>query len=341
MRTTFSRNSAGHRWSEHRVLDQCANDVARVDHDPLTGAKTGLLIADQVNGYGPSPSLESRWGTSSNYGIITSGGIAPDGVGFMTRLLPNDYSHTGLKDVLEGGNHDEPQPYYTSFFVRPLAKRVLQVIGYGGMSIGGGPEFDLDQPPAGIDLDITRVADDMYYVSYGYMRSGGGNNYIRSKSPESAEAAFEIWGITSYKSSTPRIDYVPSVDGSVNVAADFFDAPGALNEYGPGLHTWRNAVRMSRDPGEPTVLCTQDHRIYAKNGRFVLDGPGTLWQPDGEHAPGALVPFYWTTQFSGATPDIALGRAIDDTNWWNSHLADLVPYPRVISEAEIRRELGL
>ena len=69
---TFTRASGATYFDANGVLQTAANDVARFDHDPATGASLGLFIEEQRTN-----SIRNSQGGGSTNGVIGSGGAVP------------------------------------------------------------------------------------------------------------------------------------------------------------------------------------------------------------------------------------------------------------------------
>ena len=69
---TFTRASGATYFDVNGVLQTAADDVARFDHDPATGASRGLLIEESRTN-----SIRNSQGGGSTNGVIGSGGVVP------------------------------------------------------------------------------------------------------------------------------------------------------------------------------------------------------------------------------------------------------------------------
>jgi len=329
MRTTFSRNSTAGVFGPDGDRLSIAADQMRVDYDPQTLTRLDALIEEQIANTCLWSDDLTKW---SNTGGLTKRRTY-QGID-LWNLNTTGGGYKTVAASLQAGKNSVC--FYADLSEGDLSIRLVAgSAGYSGQLFDGASLVAYGQQ--GGLAEYISLAESIHC----------GDNVYRLRiifDLPSSEPSFAVYrqgdvtvigGIDIYAGDVPLTTHIPTAGAAATRAADFFDAPGALNEYGPGLHTWRNAVRMSRDPGEPTILSSAEHRIYAKNGRLHLDGPGELIQPDREFEPGEYVPFIWNVQFPGAAPDFALGRAYGDSDWWNGHLVDINPFPRQLTTAEI------
>lgn len=330
MRTTFTRNSARTRWAADGTLHTAAIDEPRKTYDPVTGEYQGLIIDAQTTGY--IESSINQWRSSPINGTLSTAQALPGfyeaqkatagASGFQT-VTSFGSAINSIAAVIERGTTNG-----LNFQIREPGKGRVMSLGFSfsGEYTSGDNDYSFARKISAAGPNGSEVWEIFASVTSGVV------DRVQMGFGGSGQTAY-----VHYVQVTGRQRYTQPIlvqSGAATAAADFFDAPGARNEYGPGLHTWQCAVRMSRDPGQPTVLGYADGRIYAENGRLQIDGPGTLRQPDGPHAPGDYVPFLWDVQFPGAAPDFALGGSIGDSDWWNGHLVDINPQTRVLRESE-------
>jgi hypothetical protein len=76
-RITFSRASAGTYFDANGVMQTAGNNVARFDHDPVTGESLGLLVEESRT----NRTLNSIY-TGGTVGVVGEGGVLPTGMVF-------------------------------------------------------------------------------------------------------------------------------------------------------------------------------------------------------------------------------------------------------------------
>jgi len=334
MRTTFTRNSTAGAFDPDGGRLSIAADQMRVDYDPQTLARLGALMEQQLSNTCAWSNDLTHWSNPGGltkyrtYRGIDLWDLNTTGVGYKTVA---SQLQAGINSVC----------FYADLSDGDWALRIKVGDLYSEQQFDGQNLF-ANGSQGGLDPAITLaesidLGDHVYRLRLTIDLAAAQSNF---QTYQSSTSRTIVGGFDIYPGDAPLTTHIPTAGAALARAADFFDAPGALNDYAPGLHTWRNAVRMSRDPGEPTIISSAEHRIYASDGRLHLDGPGELIQPDGEHAPGDYVPFVWNVQFPGAAPDFTLGRGYGDADWWNGHLVDINPFPRLLRSDEINAWVG-
>jgi len=300
---TFTRASSAYRVNESGLLESVATDVARFDHDPLTGARRGFLIEEsRTNSALQSESLTDAF-AAENVSFSANATTAPDGAATADKMVSGTGSvewhranqgsitvtnttHTlsiwvkaaghshGFIDIYEGDGSG-----FSDSFVFNLDT------GTAGSSLFGGiiDSTDIEEWPDGwyrVWVVFTPAAGSQFRFDPGIARSDG----IRNQFEGNGTDGLYYWGWQVEAGAFPT-SYIKTTSASATRAADvasldtltpWFNADeGTLFMQGESFDTLPSAGNdrfVSLDDGTSNERMALSISNDARAQAFVQDG---------------------------------------------------------------------
>ncbi len=266
---TFSRASTATYFDANGVMQTAAINARRIDHDPLTGEKRGLLIEGARTNYIMNSELFNNWTVNTMATVSVNTDTAPDGTLTMdtVNMAASIYSGVYRFDLAAAVSTS----YCFSMFVKNKS---------GGKKIkfgcdGSGPFGTSTAALAIFDTEtLTFSSVGSAVTSYGYTDVGGGiyRIYVVATSTASASgnvttpifngdgtgvASFAVWGYQLEIGSFPS-SYIPTSGSAVTRSADYVVNTGSNNVP---FASWYNQ-------SEGTILITSRQKYADTGGSF-------------------------------------------------------------------------
>jgi hypothetical protein len=239
-RITFSRASSATFVGANGLIQSAATDVARFDHNPVTGESLGLLVEEErTNGLNYSEET-SQWGTLTNIIPTDNQAVAPNGS--LTADQYIETSATGLH-VQDGTAFTfvTGTVYTYSVFVKSIGGRNFE-IGYpptiftnrfARFTLSGSGS--VQGSDAGVTASIQAYANGWYRCSATNTCAAGASSRIgnfiindsfsRSYAGDVTKGLF-IWGAQLEAGAFPT-SYIPTTTATVTRSADVASITGA------------------------------------------------------------------------------------------------------------------
>jgi hypothetical protein len=168
-RITFTRTSTGTYYAESGVLQTASSNVARFQHNPLTGANLGLIREAQgTNLMRYSEEFDNAVWSVIDITVQTNQLIAPDGTLTMDKLVESSTDSVkvlfGVAPVVNGVN------YTQTFFAKPAGRQFIQIYGADGFGSTIFQNYDLVNGTLGssngvVGASIIPVGNGIYRCS--------------------------------------------------------------------------------------------------------------------------------------------------------------------------------
>lgn len=287
----FTRESTAQYWDEDSVLQTAAVDEPRLDHDPVTGERIGLLLEGNSK---TNILLWNRDLTQSEWAkvrasISANSGVAPNGATEMDSIVENTANDTHY--CRQSVTFDGSSWYVLHGYVRAAGREWVKLNLPNGSFSGAAPEAFFQLTGAGVVgtnnntafHGIRRIGTtDVYQIWVSGLSDSAGSGFctISLASADNTDSyqgdgssGIEAWGFNCYvagSSGQPSLNglLVPhSTIYSEGTAAtredDRFNVgiPGQLNSNGLGFVTYLHILNLNMlDNGdydiEPTILRT-------------------------------------------------------------------------------------
>jgi hypothetical protein len=194
------------------VLLSAANNVARFDHNPVTGESLGLLIEEQrTNLFERSEEFENAYWTKTNSSVTANTIVAPDGALTGDKLVED--TANGVHDVRRAVAASASTAYTQSVYVK-AAERTRGELQMFGNSGGSTVTFNLAAGTvtvvgpyggwASTSATITNVGNGWYRVTHTATTNAGLTIFTSSFNMQNAAGSssytgdgysgFFIWG---------------------------------------------------------------------------------------------------------------------------------------------------
>ena len=180
-RITFTRNSPASYTDEDGYIKYVANNVPRIDFDPVTNDCNGLLIEEQRTNLflrSEDYSNTTTWFTSDASIIPATGIIAPDGTYTASKLV--DTPSTGLHYITQTVSVTANITYTHSVYVKAGEIPSIGVYQNGGSN---GAKYNISTGTlivndANISSTLVACNNGWYRVSSTFMYTTGGSKNI-------------------------------------------------------------------------------------------------------------------------------------------------------------------
>jgi hypothetical protein len=258
------------------VLLSAANNVARFDHNPVTGESLGLLIEEQrTNLLLRSEEFDNASWSKTNSSITANTIVAPDGTLTGDKLVEN--TSTGQHRVLQSGVSTTASTSYTASFYAKAAER-NRVMWFDNASASNTVvTFDLSsgsivsEYSSGV-ATITSVGNGWYrcsvrsttgsaQTSFSHsivlVQSGTTNSYTGD-----GFSGIYIWGAQLEAGAFPT-SYIPTVASQVTRSAD------AASMTGANFSSW---YRADRGTVFSDFICNSTTSYASRAGLSISDG---------------------------------------------------------------------
>ena len=262
------------------VLQSAAANVARFDHDPITGESKGLLIEEQrTNLLTYSEQFDNAaWG-KTNSSITANTIVAPDGTLTGDKLVEN--TSTAWHYVAEPYVSITAQTYTFTVYAKAAERSVLQIIPNSTVFPGAYANFDLVagtvSATGGIDsASITSVGNGWYrciVVDTATSASSAAAAFLTLQNSPSATrtgtytgdgySGIYIWGAQLEAVAFPT-SYIPTVDAQVTRSAD------SASMTGTNFSSW-----YRQDEGSVFVEYQYGFKLAAIRTVAFTDGTGS------------------------------------------------------------------
>jgi hypothetical protein len=271
------------------VLLSAANNVARFDHNPVTGESLGLLIEEQrTNLFERSEEFENAYWTKTNSSVTANTIVAPDGTLTGDKIVEN--TANGVHDVRRIVAASASTAYTQSVYVK-AAERTRGELQMFGNSGGSTVTFNLTAGTvtvvgpyggwASTSATITNVGNGWYRVTHTATTNAGLTVFNSTFNTQNAAGSGSytgdgysgifIWG-AQLESGSFSTSYIATVASAVTRSAD------AASMTGANFSSWYNAAEgtlyaeamLSYTPAAstfPMLACADDGTI---NNRIAL-----------------------------------------------------------------------
>lgn len=235
-----ARASQATYFDANGVLQIAANNVMRLDHDPVTGAPRGVLIEEaRTNLFLHSSNFtQSSW-SKVRVNLTQNAAIAPDGTTTAT-LMVEDTTETNTHQIAQSLSRPAGTASYPSIFVKkaPGGRRYIQVWtgNFVNQSQRSLVTFDFDTgtgvvsgaPLATAAVNIQQLADGWWRISAYTVSNGSGTVTLTVSLMSDATttsytgdgvSGVYIWGGQWEDGAFPT-SYIPTTTAAATRAAD-------------------------------------------------------------------------------------------------------------------------
>jgi hypothetical protein len=224
------------------VLQSAADNVARFDHNPVTGESLGLLIEEQrTNSFERSEEFDNAYWTKANSSITANTIIAPDGTLTGDKLVED--TTTGEHTMLRSLNYTSGVAYTLSCYVKAGGQNfvVLQFSSaFSGAGLVTRAWFNLSNGTVGTlanspTASIVPVGNGWYRCSITKTAgaTGASNTVITACNADNSVSytgdgfsGIYIWGAQLEAGAFPT-SYIPTTTAQVTRSADAASMTGA------------------------------------------------------------------------------------------------------------------
>jgi hypothetical protein len=236
---TFTRASTGTFVDSDGVIRSAGNDVARFDHNPLTGECLGLLVEEQRSNIAISSQVFSGAPYSAFNTTVAGNQIsAPDGTSTAASVLETATTggHNIARDIGNKISVTASTVYTFSVFLKANGRDFVQVTSNSG-DVTGNPRANfnisngtLGTVDSGASASISRLSNGWVRIAYTVASAGTLINFIVSTVTSDNAARFEsfagditkgfyIWGYSCEAGAFPT-SYIPTTGTAATRTAD-------------------------------------------------------------------------------------------------------------------------
>ena len=240
-RITFTRASTATYFDADGVLQSAATNVPRFDHDPITGARRGLLIEGAgTNLRTYSQALDNAAYTASRASLVPNVDYAPDGT-LTAYALIEDGTGGNTHQVAHAASLTTGTAYTTSLFVKPRGRYRfgLAWIGAGAYSATQRATFNLRTGAVTVDsgsptTHIRRLRGGWWRIGITATTTSTANGTAVLYLDNGTTVGYDgdtlsgalVWGAQIEAGSFPT-SYIPTTTTAVTRSADVATIEGA------------------------------------------------------------------------------------------------------------------
>jgi hypothetical protein len=258
------------------VLQTASANVARFDHNPVTGESLGLLVEEQrTNQITYSDDLANAAWTKGDATVESNVAVAPDGTLTMDKLVP-----TAVSAIHFTGNYSTSVTsgvaYTYSFYAKKAEYSKLKTLGVSTTWGSQSCTFDLVAETAtatGSSGTITNIGNEIYRCTWTATALSTQSasiarqviavvdNLGNSTFTGDGYSGIYIWGAQLEAGSVPT-SYIPTVASQVTRSADSASMTGA------NLFSWFN-------PSQGTLYAEANHIVGVNQQAYFAQIAGT------------------------------------------------------------------
>lgn len=226
---SFSRGSTATRVNAAGLIETVAADVPRFDHDPLTGARLGLLIEEARTNSLPYSQDGSGW-IESGSTYSAGAAVAPDGT--MTAIKIVESGSTGTHRALGPFTSGSAGPWTLSAFLKAGERRYAWLRSYDSASENGA-WFDVQtgailSADAGVTASIESVGNGWYRcaATWSFNVFGGSSCSVYMSldgtNPSytgDGSSGLHVWGVQAEQGAFPT-SYITTMGAAATRTAD-------------------------------------------------------------------------------------------------------------------------
>lgn len=253
------------------VLQTAAANVARFDHNPLTGESLGLLIEEQrTNLLLRSQEFENASWTKTGVTVATNQAIAPDGT--LTADMLVETVGASIPRAIQSSVTVNGTAYTASFFVKSAGRTQIRIVAEGSSNFASFFDLSLGtvvSPGGQTTAAISAVGNGWFRCSITYTATAVGSSqlYVATAANGASIASGDgfsgiyIWGAQLEVGAFPT-SYIPTVASQVTRSAD------AAVMTGANFSSWYRA-------DEGTIFGDVSYIAQQSNSPFISLNDGT------------------------------------------------------------------
>ena len=272
---SFTRSSTATYYNNSGVITSAANDVPRIDYDPVTHAPKGILIEESSTNYANQSANISSWTKTAAITFTANATTAPDGSATATLVSADG---TGLSYIGQGGLPSVANTVVTkSVYAKAGTTSRLFFEFYDGSYKNAA--FDLSAKTATFAAGTASLIDvgNGWYravATYSYGASGLASQTIYVGTYGNGVGNLYLWG-AQFEKKDFVTSYIPTTTSSVTRSADNFSIPSA-SWFSGSIGTFVSqgfAQKNSNQPFYGRLIGGDSSRCYGGyNGSFSNAG---------------------------------------------------------------------
>jgi len=255
------------------VLQTVANNVARFDHNPVTGESLGLLVEEQrTNLLERSEEFDNAYWTKTASSITANTIVAPDGTLTSDALVEN--TATAAHQLSRSVSFVSGTTYTVSVYAKPNGRNIRLSFGSSAFTVGQIVNFNLSAGTGAVvsgtpTFSITLVGNGWYRCTLTATATVTTTTSVAFVALSGTSATYTgdgysgiyVWGAQLEAGAFPT-SYIPTVASQVTRSAD------AASMTGANFSSWYRA-----DEG---TLYTEANKLFAASGYVYSITDGTL-----------------------------------------------------------------
>ena len=321
-----TRASTATRINEVGLIEQVANDIVRIDHDPITGECLGALCEEaRTNLLTYSENFDNAAWTKTRASITPNAAVAPDGTMTADKFVEDTTASSAHFITSPVVSFTSGLSYTYSIMAKPGERNILSlsfpssvfgsVVSYA-FTLSGSGASTLRTAGTGNSATIKLMPNGCYFCSVTAQATSSGSNsvYINLHTTESAStysgdgtSGLYIWGAQLEAGAFPT-SYVPS-------SVSFTSRASTATYVGSGGLIKSAAIDAARMNYNPTNLSVAP--------KLLVEAASTNLLTYSEDFSNAA----WTKTRASITPNAAVApdgtmtadKLVEDTTATNSH----------------------